>query len=167
MQSPFKKKRIGDGIISLLRVIIMNVYFFSRHSPSPQMIADLGGDITEQFKGSIKDIRANGDQITFTESPLPTKEEQEAGTTPADVKWAIPADSIVVAVAPLPLQIDWLKAGVGTFLVPQNNRVVLEDKSVVFNYAGLLHIKSIVVESEQWAGATPTVEQKHAERSAM
>lgn len=145
---------------------MLNVYFFSRHTATAEMVADLGG-ITEQFKGSIKDIRANGDQITFTESPLPTKEEQEAGVVPADVKWAIPADSIVVAVAPLPLQIDWLKAGVGTFLVPQNNRVVLEDKSVVFNYAGLLHIKKIEVVSEQWAGAAVSVEQKHAERSAL
>jgi hypothetical protein len=148
-----------------------NVYFFSRHEAQEAMVADLGG-ITEQFRGSIKDIRGAVDEhgtkvINFTESPLPTKEEQEAGVTPADVKWSIPADSIVVAVAPLPLQIDWMKAGVATFLVPQNNRVVLEDKSVVFNYAGLLHIKSIVVESEQWAGAAPTVEQKHSERSAL
>lgn len=149
-----------------------NVYFFSRHNPTPEMVADLGGSLTQQFMGSIKDIRSGVNQdstkiITFTESPLPTREEQEAGITPAEVKWSIPADSVVVAVAPLPLQIDWLKAGVSTFLVPQNNRVVLEDKSVVFNYAGLLHIKSIVVESEQWAGAAPSLEQKHSERSAL
>jgi hypothetical protein len=72
----------------------------------------------------------------------------------------------VVAVAPLNLQIDWLNAGIRTFLIPQTTREVV-DGEPIFSYTGLVRIKSIMVVKEQWVGVSPTIEQKHAERSAL
>lgn len=136
----------------------MNVYFFSRHEAQSQMITDLGGTITEQFKGTISNISKDGDNIKFLEIPL--------GETEA-VAHSIPKDSIVVAVAPLPIQEQWLKAGIAVFLAPQNKRETTEDGQVIFNYAGLLRILSIQVVTEQWTGASPTIEDKHLERSKL
>jgi len=136
----------------------MNVYFFSRHEAQPQMIADLGGTITQQFRGTISNIVKDGDRIKFLEMPL--------GETEA-IAHSIPKDSIVVAVAPLPLQELWLKAGISVFLAPQNKRETTQDNQVIFNYAGLLRILKIEVVTEQWVGVTPTTEDKHLERSAL
>jgi hypothetical protein len=135
----------------------MNVYFFSRHEAQDQMINDLGGTITQQFKGTISNIVKDGDRIKFLEMPL--------GETEA-IAHSIPKDSIVVAVAPLPLQESWLKTGVSIFLAPQNKRGTTQDGQVIFSYAGLLRILKIEVVTEQWAGVTPTAEDKHLERSA-
>ncbi len=135
----------------------MNVYFFSRHEAQPQMITDLGG-ITEQFKGTISNISKDGDSIKFLEIPL--------GET-ASVSHSIPKDSIVVAVAPLPIQEQWLKAGIAVFLAPQNRKETTEDGQVIFNYAGLLRILKIEVVTEQWVGLAPTIEEKHLERSKL
>ena len=82
----------------------MNVYFFSRHEAQDQMIADLGGTITQQFKGTISNIAIFDDRIKFLEMPL--------GGETETIAHSIPKDSIVVAVAPLPIQELWLKAGV-------------------------------------------------------
>ncbi len=46
----------------------MDIYFFSNHTPDPQMIKDLGAPIKTQFRGSISDIHAQGEQILFTET---------------------------------------------------------------------------------------------------
>ena len=136
----------------------MNVYFFSRHEAQTQMVADLGGTITEQFKGTISNISKDGDSIKFLEIPL--------GETEA-VSHSIPKDSIVVVVAPLPIQDLWLQSGVAVLLSPQNRKETTKDGQVLFNYAGLLRILSIEVVTEQWAGASPTIEQKHLERSKL
>lgn len=136
----------------------MNVYFFSRHNPTQEMVSVLGGSITEQFKGTISAIKRVGENIEFLEVPL-------GGTEPK--RHIIPAESIVVAVAPLALQEAWLKAGVSVFLSPQNRRETTQTGEVIFTYAGLLRILKIEVVSEQWAGTTPTMKEKHAERSAM
>ena len=136
----------------------MNVYFFSRHEAQPQMITDLGGTITEQFRGTISNISKDGDSIKFSEITL--------GETEA-VSHSIPKDSIVVAVAPLPIQEAWLKAGIEVFLAPQNRKETTEDGQVIFNYSGLLRILKIEVITEQWTGASPTIEDKHLERSKL
>ena len=136
----------------------MKVYFFSRHDAQPQMIADLGGTITEQFKGTISNITKDGDHIKFLESPL--------GETDA-VAHSIPKDSIAVVVAPLPIQDLWLQSGVAVLLSPQNRRETTKDGQVLFNYAGLLRILSIEVVTEQWVGLAPTIEDKHLERSKL
>ena len=136
----------------------MNVYFFSRHDAQPQMVADLGGTITEQFRGTISNISKDSDHIKFLEIPL--------GETEA-VAHSIPANSIVVAVAPLPIQEQWLKADVSVFLSPQNKRETTEDGQVIFNYSGLLRILKIEVVTEQWVGLAPTIEDKHLERSKL
>lgn len=133
----------------------MNVYFFSRHEPHPEMIADLGA-ITQQFTGTISNIVRNGNVIEFLETPL--------GQTEA-ISHSIPGDCIVVAVAPLPLQEAWLKAG-ATFLVPQNKREKDPNHQFTFKYSGLLRVLKIEVITEQWAGASPSLEDKHRERSA-
>ncbi len=136
----------------------MKVYFFSRHDAQPQMIADLGGTITEQFKGTISNITKDGDHIKFLEIPL--------GETDA-VAHSIPKDSIAVVVAPLPIQDLWLQSGVAVLLSPQNRRETTKDGQVLFNYAGLLRILSIEVVTEQWVGLAPTIEDKHLERSKL
>ena len=85
----------------------MGIYFFSRHKPDPKMIQDLGGDRTTQIKGTISGIRRTGDTITFSEIIL-----AEGTDAVQEIKQhSIPVDSIVVAVAPLALQIEWLNAG--------------------------------------------------------
>lgn len=140
----------------------MGVYFFSRHKPDPKMIEDLGGDITAQISGTINGIRRTGDTITFSEITL-----AENTDSVQEVKQhSIPADSIVVAVAPLTLQIQWLDAGIKTFLIPQTTREVVNGNTI-FSYTGLKRIKRIIIDEEQWSGIAPTVEQKHAERSAL
>ena len=134
----------------------MNVYFFSRHTASQKMIADLGGTITNQFTGTISNIKRVGNSIEFLEL-------QEKCVT----KHLIDVYSIIVAVAPLPLQIEWLNAGLQTLLIPQTTRSFDSSGSVVFSYSGLKRLKSIIIDSERWSGVAPTVEQKHAERSAL
>ncbi len=136
----------------------MNVYFFSRHEAQPQMITDLGGTITEQFKGTISNIVKDGDNIKFLEIPL--------GETEA-VDHSIPKDSIAVVVAPLPIQDLWLQSGVAILLSPQNKRETTKDGQVLFNYAGLLRVLKIEVVTEQWVGLAPTIEDKHLERSKL
>lgn len=133
------------------------IYFFSRHEAQAEMIADLGGHITEQFRGTISGIKKIGDKVCFLEIPL--------GQTEA-ITHSIPADSIVVAVCPLPLQEQWLKSGV-TLLLPQNNRTTTETGEVVFNYAGLLQVEEIKIVTKQWAGISPSLEQKHQERTQL
>lgn len=135
----------------------MNVYFFSRHEAQEQMVADLGGTITKQFRGTISNISKDGDSIKFSEITL--------GETKV-VSHSIPKDSIVVAVAPLPIQEAWLKAGIAVFLAPQNKREVI-DGVTTFQYAGLLRVLKIEVVTEQWTGASPTLEDKHLERSKL
>lgn len=131
------------------------VYFFSRHNPDALMIEHLG-NITAQFHGTITNIRRVGDTLSFDESIN--------GET---VTHQIPSDSIVVAVAPITLQVAWLTAGVSKLLIPQTTRETSGDGSVIFRYAGLRHIKSIVVDSEQFAGVDPTLEGKSQDRSAF
>lgn len=129
------------------------VYFFSRHEAQPQMVADLGGTIHSQFRGTLSMVRREGDSIKFTDS--------------IEGESSIPADSIVVAVAPLPLQEAWLKAGVSVLLIPQNNREITADGAVTFNYAGLLQVCEIKVVTRQWSGEAVTPEQKIQERNQM
>ena len=136
----------------------MNVYFFSRHEAQAQMVADLGGTITGQFKGTISNISKDGDHIKFLEIPL--------GETEA-VSHSIPKDSIAVVVAPMPIQDLWLQSGVAVLLSPQNRRETTKDGQVLFNYAGLLRVLKIEVVTEQWVGLAPTIEDKHLERSKL
>ena len=140
----------------------MNIYFFSRHNPDPQMVKDLGG-ITQQITGTISNISKAGDSISFNEMVFLSENERSIEGTK---QHTIPANSIVVAVAPLPLQIEWLNAGVETLLIPQTKRELI-DGSTVFSYTGLLWMKRIIIDAEQWAGLPPTTEQKHAERLAL
>lgn len=140
----------------------MGVYFFSRHKPDPKMIEDLGGSITAQIKGTINGIRRTGDTITFSEIIL----AENTDSVQEIKQHTISANSIVVAVAPLTLQIQWLDAGIKTFLIPQTTREVVDGKTI-FSYAGLKRIKRIIIDEEQWSGVAPTIEQKHAERSAL
>lgn len=140
----------------------MGIYFFSRHKPDPKMIEDLGGSITAQIKGTINGICRFGDTIIFSEIILAENTDRVQ-----EIKqYSIPVDSVVVAVAPLALQIEWLNAGIETFLIPQTTREVVDEKTI-FSYTGLKRIKRIIIDAEQWSGVAPTVDQKHAERSAL
>ncbi|MFM6079215.1 MAG: hypothetical protein ACKPCI_12010, partial [Dolichospermum sp.] len=90
----------------------MDVYFFSRHNPLPEMVAELG-KITFQYRGTISSIKKDGNNIRFVELPLDGSNA---------VSHTISSDSIVVAVAPLTLQQQWLEAGVRFLLIPQNKK---------------------------------------------
>ena len=140
----------------------MSIYFFSRHKPDPKMIKDLGGAIT-QIKGTIKDIRRTGDTITFSEIILAENTDRVQEMR----EYSIPVDSVVVAVAPLYLQIEWLNAGIKSLLIPQTTRELNEEGNIIFSYTGLVQIKRITIDKEQWSGLPPTIEQKHTERSAL
>lgn len=135
----------------------MKVYFFSRHEAQTEMINDLGG-IDQQFPGNIANISRKGDRIEFTETV-----NSETQTH------SIEANSIIVAVAPLPLQCEWLTAlkEEGLFLIPGNNRIINEDGVVEFHYAGLTHIKKILIEKELWAGRVISPEEKANERASL
>jgi hypothetical protein len=127
------------------------------------MIQDLGGSITTQIKGTINGIRRFGDTIIFSEIILAENTDRVQEMR----QYSIPVDSVVVAVAPLALQIEWLNAGIKTLLIPQTTREVNEEGNILFSYTGLVRIKRIIIDKEQWSGLPPTVEQKHAERSAL
>ena len=139
------------------------VLFFSRHQAQDTMVKDLGGKIDSQFKGTISNIRRDRESgmISFTET-IGFGEEQKTENHVVD-----PNNSIFVVVAPLPIQAQWLQAGVKILLAPQNNRIVDSEGNVTFNYSGLLHIQEIKVVSEQWAGVTPSFEQKAEERAKL
>lgn len=119
-----------------------SLYFFSRHEASPLMIQHLGREIDLQFKGTILNLRGNETTIEFDEAI-------DGELTP----YEIPRDSIVVAVAPLDLQIAWLAAGVHKLLVPKTRREVGSDGEVVFIYTSLKWVKSIVIESEEFVAS--------------
>jgi hypothetical protein len=140
----------------------MGIYFFSRHKPDPKMIKDLGGAIT-QVKGTIPGIRRFGDTIIFSEIILAENTDRVQEMR----EYSIPVDSVVVAVAPLYLQIEWLNAGIKSLLIPQTTRELNEEGNIIFSYTGLVQIKRITIDKEQWSGLPPTIEQKHAERSAL
>lgn len=143
--------------------ISRNIYFFSRHKPDPKMIEDLGGSITAQIRGTINGICRFGDTIIFSEIILAENTDRVQ-----EIKqYSIPVDSVVVAVAPLTLQIQWLDAGIKTLLIPQTTRELNEEGNILFSYTGLVQIKRITIDKEQWSGVAPTVEQKHAERSLL
>jgi hypothetical protein len=131
------------------------VFLFSRHAATPEMISAVG-KITQQFEGNIFDPIRVKDMVKFTI-------EKEK------IAHFIPAQSIVIAVAPLPLQQQWLTAlgEDGVFLVPQDNRIVLEDQSVLFQFAGLLWVKRIEIVTEQWSGLSPTLEDKAKQRALL
>ncbi|MFM6223300.1 MAG: hypothetical protein ACKPKT_06725 [Dolichospermum sp.] len=131
----------------------MDVYFFSRHNPLPEMVAELG-KITFQYRGTISSIKKDGDTIKFLELPLDGSNA---------VLHSIPANSIVVAVAPLTLQQQWLEAGIQFLLIPQNRRQVIGGE-IVFLYSGLLRMKGIIIDSEQWSGIPVSLQEKHLER---
>ncbi|MFM5938988.1 MAG: hypothetical protein ACKPKT_05580 [Dolichospermum sp.] len=132
----------------------MDVYFFSRHNPLPEMVAELGGHLTYQYRGTISSIKKDGDTIKFLELPLDGSNA---------VSHSIPANSIVVAVAPLALQQQWLEAGIKFLLIPQNRRQVI-DGEIVFCHSGLTRIKEIIIDSEQWSGIPVSLQEKHLER---
>lgn len=136
------------------------IYFFSRHNPDPKMFQDLGKhDLFCQIAGTISNVRQDddGNLISFTEA------DSEGNI----IKRYVPRDAIIIAVAPLPLQEAWLKAGAKTLLIPQNNRETTPEGKVVFNYAGLLQVHSIRVVTSQWSGATVRGEQKVKKRAAL
>ncbi|MFM6882010.1 MAG: hypothetical protein ACKPKK_15395 [Dolichospermum sp.] len=132
----------------------MNIYFFSRHNPLPEMVAELGGHLTYQYRGTISSVRKDGDNIKFLELPLDGSNA---------VSHTISSDSIVVAVAPLALQQQWLEAGVRFLLIPQNKKETVNGE-IVFLYSGLLRMKGIIIDSEQWAGVPVSLQEKHLER---
>jgi hypothetical protein len=141
----------------------MGIYFFSRHKPDPKMIKDLGGAIITQVKGTIPGIRRFGDTIIFSEIILAENTDRVQEMR----EYSIPVDSVVVAVAPLYLQIEWLNAGIKSLLIPQTTRELNEEGNIIFSYTGLVQIKRITIDKEQWSGLPPTIEQKHTERSAL
>ena len=132
----------------------MDIYFFSSHDPDPEMIQDLGNSITAQFKGSISDIFAIGNEISFTET-------LHIGGQICKVCHTIPAESIVVTEAPVVLQEAWLKAGVATLLIPQVKQVAKGWGHHAFKYDGLTQVHKIEVVTSPWARRESEKTVKH------
>ncbi len=136
----------------------MNIYLFSEHTPDPEMLQELGGAITAQFKGTISDIHRRGDQITFTEALI-------IGRQTLNICQIIPAESIVVVEAPLLLQDAWLKAGVATLLIPQMKQQEGNWGSVLSKYCGLVQVHRLEVVTSTWSSSTPGNEEKVQEQA--
>jgi len=122
----------------------MNIYFFSSHTPDPQMVKDLGAAIKSQFKGCISDIHVQGNQIVFTET-------LHIGGQTIKTCSAIPQESIVIVEAPPVLQEDWLKAGIQTLLIPQIKQEIDSRECHTFTYCGLIQVHKIQVETSPWS----------------
>lgn len=121
----------------------MNIYFFSSHTPDPQMVRDLGVTIKSQFKGCISDIHAQGNEIVFTETLYIGGQTIKACS-------AIPQNSIVIVEAPPVLQGAWLKAGIQTLLIPQMKQEIDLRGCHTFTYCGLIQVHKIQVETSPW-----------------
>ncbi|MFM6253373.1 MAG: hypothetical protein ACKPEQ_30240, partial [Dolichospermum sp.] len=61
------------------------------------------------------------------------------------------------------LQQQWLEAGVRFLLIPQNKKETVNGE-IVFLYSGLLRMKGIIIDSEQWSGIPVSLQEKHLER---
>lgn len=125
-----------------------NIYLFSYHAPDPKLLEDLGGKITTRFKGTISNIRRQGNMIAFTEALFLGGQELKCCHS-------IPAKSIVVVEDPILQQDAWLKAGVGTLLVPQMQQERGRWGSTVEKYRGLVQVHDISVSTSVWHGCTP------------
>lgn len=136
----------------------MNIYFFSHHTPDPEMVQDLGAPITAQFKSPISDIHRIGDRLIFTETLF-------IGGQTIKTSHTIPAESIVVVEGPLTIQEAWLKAGIATLLVPQINQLDSWGR-ISFKYDGLLQIHQIEVVTSHWTG-TKSERTEKAEAQAF
>lgn len=134
----------------------MACYFLSRHTPDPLMVqhlADLyyGGFTSDleltQYKGSFSNIKAEGENIVWEDS--------------LQGQITVPGVSIIVAVAPPQLQIQFLNAikfsgGNGVLLQPLTERQLNpETEEAYFKYVGLSHVKAIVFQTELIAGSVP------------
>lgn len=133
----------------------MNIYFFAHHTPDPQMLKDLGGTITDRFKGTISDIHRRDNQITFTETLFLGGQELQCCHT-------IPAESVVVVEGSLLLQEPWLKAGIATLLIPQTIQEVGGWGQVMTKYCGLLQVHKIEVVTSPWHKGISTAQEKAA-----
>jgi len=118
-------------------------YFFSRHEAVQEMINLLGGEIHQQFRGTISNVKREGNEITFTE---------QMGDE--ITKRSIPVTPGMRVVAPVSLQADWLRAvgSDGLVLLPQNNRVMKSDGTYEFRFAGLKRLVKIEVITEDFTG---------------
>jgi len=130
----------------------MNIYFVSNHVPDPQMVQDLGGHITEQFRGCISSIHCQGDCIAFTET-------LHIGGCEIRACHLIPTESIVIVEAPPLLQGAWLDAGVNTLLVPQMQHDTGKWGGDSFRYCGLTQVHEVKVVTSQWSDNPADVER--------
>lgn len=109
----------------------MNIYFFGMGNPDPQMIEDLGDNITQQFKGSIFYIKNTGDTVTFTErTVLEGRESLQV--------FSVPKNSVVVIQDKI-ISMEWLKAGIKTLLVSQID-MEIKNRNPVYVYTGLVQV---------------------------
>lgn len=132
------------------------VYLFSPYQADLKMIADLGDRLTQHFTGTIANIKRAGDFIEFTES---------IKDFPIPIEHTIWADSIVVVVAPIEVQQQWLNAGVAALLIPFIDRVVDSTGKVEFQYRELRRIHKIEVVTSLWVGNLKTKDDIRIERS--
>ncbi len=131
----------------------MNIYFFSERIPDPNMVKDLGGAITAQFKGTLSDIHRRNNQIAFTEAVFLDMQT-------LNICHTIPAESIVVVEGSLLLQEPWLKAGITTLLIPQMVQKAGGWGEVLLKYCGLLQVHRIEVVTSAWTDGISTAGEK-------
>ncbi len=121
----------------------MNIYLFSSYQIEPQMLKDLGGSITTQFKGDISDIHGRGNQIALTETLF-------MGGCTIKVCHLIPTKSIVIVPGSPVLQKPWLDAGVDVLLILEMQPESGRWGSVTSKYVGLTQVHEIQVVTSPW-----------------
>lgn len=131
------------------------VVFLSRHEASHAMMEQLTEKLGQfeflQFKGTYGKFSGKAEGISFVES------FKDAEGIETSVSQTIPADSIIVAVAPPQLQIEILNAirfagGAAILLQPLTNRVVDEEGKATFVYTGLNQVHKIEFMTSLFAG---------------
>lgn len=136
----------------------MNIYLLSSHQIDPQMLKDLGGSITTQFKGDFSDIHARGNQIALTETLF-------MGGCTIKVCHLIPAKSIVIVQGSPVLQKPWLDAGVSVLLIMEMEQESGRWGSVTSRYVGLTQIHKIEVVTSPWNLGNVEVSGKEESKS--
>lgn len=134
------------------------VVFLSRHTADTAMLEQLQEKLGEfefiQFKGTYSKFSGNADNISFTE--VVEKEDKSVET----FNRSVPADSIIIAVAPPQLQIELLNAikfsgGKATLIQPLTNRVSGNDGKARFEFCGLNQVHKVEIITTLFTGEMP------------
>lgn len=108
-----------------------DIYFFSRHSPDPKMLADLPGPISYHITGTVKHINAG-----MSHEETTVVYERNNLTYHVD----IPKNAIVIVVGSPHILQEFAAAKFDTLLMPAFSRKTNGKSIGAFHYIGLKRI---------------------------